>query len=515
MAGFADSPTLTGITGVSPLSTSVAFPALTILWHPDPNRVGEMFIFDDSSDGQRIGLSRLSPIFPHYSTTIAPLADPFVSRRECLEFLSTEQGLTLAPAVGQHPPSLGGEPLHSPVILSSARLAQGAVLTLGRRIALCLHLASPPPRQAPDMGLVGHSDAMNAVRASILSVADLSSPVLIRGETGTGKELVANAIVANGGRRNGPFVPINIAAVPPQLVAAQIFGHEKGAFTDAARERNGYFHQADGGTLFLDEIGLAPPDVQAALLRVLETGEVVRLGGHVPRRINVRVLAATDSDLLAQPERGQGFSPALLHRLSGVTIQLPPLRERPADLGLLFLHFLRQALAQTGDLAKLDTPANAKRPWIDAGVFVALAACRWPGNVRQLRNFATELAVKNRGASTAEAPPALLAMLNGAPSGPPNTDAATPEEQDPIAEALSRNEYQPARAARALNVSRSTIYEYLNKNPHMVRLSRLSDDEFLRYLQECGGDLRAVAKRLRVSHRAVQLRFSRIGRPRT
>jgi two-component system nitrogen regulation response regulator GlnG len=439
----------------------------------------------------------------------APLDDPFLSRQPCLELEVTNRSLKLRPLGGAQPIALGGELLDEPVVLDEGDLMRGAVLTLGRRIALCIHLAVPPSKQLQDLGFVGHSDVMNAVRTSTLSVADLSKPVLIRGETGTGKELVANAIVANGARKNKPFVPVNIAALPPQLVAAEIFGHEKGAFTDAARERNGYFHAADGGTLFLDEIGLAPPDVQSALLRVLETGQVQRLGGNVARHVDVRVLAATDSDLLERPERGQAFSPALLHRLSSATIRLPALRERPQDLGLLLLHFLRDVLAETHELGRLETPIEAKRTWLDARIFAQLAASPWPGNVRQLRNFATELAISSRGNAAAQVTPALLSMLgNDAPS-PQMATSSDPVDHDRIAEALARNDFQPARAARALRVSRNTIYEHMRKDPNLGLLSRLSAEEFHRHIEDCDGDLREVARRLQVSYRAVQLRFGK------
>jgi two-component system nitrogen regulation response regulator GlnG len=437
----------------------------------------------------------------------APLDDPFLSRQPCLELEVTNRSLKLRPLGDAQPIALGGELLDEPVVLDEGDLMRGAVLTLGRRIALCIHLAVPPSKQVQDLGFVGHSDVMNAVRTSILAVADLSKPVLIRGETGTGKELVANAIVVNGPRKNKPFVPVNIAALPPQLVAAEIFGHEKGAFTDAARERNGLFQEADGGTLFLDEIGLAPPDVQSALLRVLETGQVQRLGGNVARRVDVRVLAATDSDLLERPEHGQAFSPALRHRLSNATIRLPALRERPQDLGLLLLHFLKDVLAETRELGRLETPAEAT--WLDARVFVDLAASPWPGNVRQLRNFATELAINSRGNAAAQVTPALLSMLGNDPPSPQMATSSDPVDHDRIAEALARNDFQPARAARALRVSRNTIYEHMRKDPNLGLLSRLSAEEFHRHIEDCDGDLREVARRLQVSYRAVQLRFGK------
>jgi DNA-binding NtrC family response regulator len=198
------------------------------------------------------------------------------------------------------------------------------------------------------------------------------------------------------------------------------------------------------------------------------------------------------------------------------------LRDHRQDIGLLFLHFLRQILTQTGDLEKLNTPPTAKRPWLSAQDLTAIAMASWPGNVRQLRNFATELAVANRGASVAHLTPALLSTL--AHQLPPPTDPAGLSEQQSahatvvadqqtkhakLVDALATHDFQPARAARALRVSRSTIYDHLRKDPTLGLLSRVSDEDFRRQLDECNGDLHLLAKRLRVSYRAVQLRFNK------
>jgi two-component system nitrogen regulation response regulator GlnG len=176
---------------------------------------------------------------------------------------------------------------------------------------------------------------------------------------------------------------------------------------------------------------------------------------------------------------------------------------------VLLLHFLRDVLAETRELGRLETPMDAKRTWLDARLFVGLAACPWPGNVRQLRNFATELAIHSRGNSTAQVTPALVSMLGRSDPPPQITASSGPVDHDRITEALARNDFQPARAARALRVSRNTIYEHMRKDPSLGLLSRLSNEEFHRHVEDCDGDLLAVAKRLRVSYRAVQLRFGK------
>jgi two-component system nitrogen regulation response regulator GlnG len=199
-------------------------------------------------------------------------------------------------------------------------------------------------------------------------------PVLLRGETGTGKELVARALHARGPRRRGPFVSVNLGAIPRELAAAELFGAVRGAYTGAARDRDGYFRAARGGTLFLDEVAEAPPEVQVTLLRVLETGELYPVGGDAPIATDVRVIAATDADLDAQIRDGR-FKAPLLHRLAGSELHLPPLRERAEDLPALCAALLESIAAA----ARLPVPALAP------DFAAALARWPWRGNVRELR----------------------------------------------------------------------------------------------------------------------------------
>jgi two-component system nitrogen regulation response regulator GlnG len=326
---FRDDSTQTGLSlsqSTSSITVNVV-PALTILWHPDPTRIGSLFSFSDSGKDEVVFLSRNNPVFNFYCDKASPLADAYLSRQPILELAVRGHNLVMTPTPGAAI-ALDGKPLGARATLSSADIARSPILTIGRRIALCLHFARQPALSCPpDLGLLGNSDAMATVRQSILAVAPLSIPVLIRGETGTGKELTAQAIVSNGPRASKPFVDVNIGALPENLAAAEIFGHERGAFTGAAQSRDGYFHEANGGTLFLDEIGLAGSDVQTALLRVLETGEVRRLGGTTSRSVDVRLIAATDSTTIDRAVEGEGFSQALFHRLSASSIHLPPLRQ--------------------------------------------------------------------------------------------------------------------------------------------------------------------------------------------
>jgi two-component system response regulator AtoC len=220
--------------------------------------------------------------------------------------------------------------------------------------------------------LVGSSPAMSAVRERIRQVAPLDATVLIEGESGTGKEVVARALHASSRREAGPFVPLSCAALPESLLEDELFGHERGAFTDARRERKGRFEQADGGTLFLDDIDDMPLSVQVKLLRVLQERTIERVGSDQSRRVDIRVLAATKRPLLEWVREGR-FREDLYYRLHVVPIHLPPLRQRAGDVPLLLQHFLARH-------------ASAGKPSVSRATLAALERYPWPGNVRELEN---------------------------------------------------------------------------------------------------------------------------------
>jgi two-component system nitrogen regulation response regulator GlnG len=234
--------------------------------------------------------------------------------------------------------------------------------------------------------------------------------VLLRGETGTGKELVARALHDHGPRRGGPFVSVNLGAIPRELAAAELFGAQRGAYTGATRDREGFFRAARGGTLFLDEVGEASPEVQAMLLRVLETGEMYPVGGQAKVATDVRILAATDADLDARIREGQ-FKAPLLHRLAGYEIRLPPLRERREDIGVLFYHFAREELLALGEVHRLSPEDPYSAPWLPASIMGRLLRFAWPGNIRQLRNLTRQLVIGSRGCAQIALDPRLMAEL--------------------------------------------------------------------------------------------------------
>ena len=240
--------------------------------------------------------------------------------------------------------------------------------------------APVPPDADERLPLIGRSAAMQDIYRIIarLTTADLT--VMVNGESGTGKELVARALHDYGRRRGGPFVAINMAAIPRELIESELFGHERGAFTGATNRNQGRFEQAAGGTLFLDEIGDMPPEAQTRLLRVLQEGEFTTVGGRQPIKANVRIIAATHRDL-RQLIRTGSFREDLFYRLNVVPIRLPPLRERVEDIPILARHFLEK-VQQTGLPGKLLSEEATQR----------LQSHRWPGNVRELENLMRRLA---------------------------------------------------------------------------------------------------------------------------
>jgi two-component system nitrogen regulation response regulator GlnG len=292
--------------------------------------------------------------------------------------------------------------------------------------ALAVPAAASPlaePRDADEaLPLIGRSAAMQEIYRTIarLTAADLT--VMINGESGTGKELVARALHDYGKRRAGPFVAINMAAIPRELIESELFGHERGAFTGATNRSQGRFEQANGGTLFLDEIGDMPPEAQTRLLRVLQEGEFTSVGGRQPIKANVRIIAATHRDLRAAIRQGQ-FREDLFYRLNVVPIRLPPLRERAEDILPLARHFLERARAD-------GLPGKA----LDQGAVERLKRYSWPGNVRELENLMRRLAALcPQEVISAEVIDAELA------EAPPEPEAPTQTAPETLSRAVERH----------------------------------------------------------------------------
>lgn len=357
------------------------------------------------------------------------------------------------------------------------------VLTQAVRGAIARRRRAPAELAEVEVGggpsLIGRSPAMQEVYRVIARVVANDLTVLISGESGTGKELVAQAIHDLGPRRRAPFVALNMAAIPRELIEAELFGHERGAFTGAASRVAGKFEQAAGGTLFLDEIGDMPMDAQTRLLRVLQSGEFTTVGGARTIRADVRIVAATNKDLAQLVQSGQ-FREDLFYRLNVVPVSLPALRERRQDVPLLARHFLDRA-----------AEAGLPRKQLDPGAVAVLEGFDWPGNVRQLENLMRRIAALSRDewidadsirralGETATAPPtardagidaAVRARLERIAIEEPRAlddgslyERIIGEVERPLIEAmLARHGGNQLRAAHALGINRNTLRKRLD-----------------------------------------------------
>jgi DNA-binding NtrC family response regulator len=301
--------------------------------------------------------------------------------------------------------------------------------------------------------IVGRSPAMQEIFATIERVAPTRATVLLAGESGVGKDLIARAIHFHSPRRGRPLVKINCTAIPENLMESELFGYEKGAFTGAQTSKPGKFEQADTGTVFLDEIGDVPPAIQVKLLRILQEREFERLGSNATRRIDVRVVAATNQDLRAALEQGT-FREDLYYRLNVVPINIPPLRERKQDIPFLANHFV----------CKLAPDAGCQVESISDGAVEKLLGYHWPGNVRELENVIERSLVMCTGTrleaddiKLENAPARSTAAAQGGPPFLPEGMTLDQYEQDIIREALRRADGNKSQAARLLGLTRNAL----------------------------------------------------------
>ena len=327
-----------------------------------------------------------------------------------------------------------------------------AIEVIRRAVDESQHQAPEVPAAEETPEIIGQAPAMQEVFRGIGRLSRSHATVLINGESGTGKELVASALHRHSPRADKPFIAINTAAIPKDLLESELFGHERGAFTGAQATRRGRFEQADGGTLFLDEIGDMPSDLQTRLLRVLCDGQFYRVGGHQPVKVNVRIIAATHQDLEERVKQGL-FREDLFHRLNVIRLRLPALRERPEDVPLLVKHFLLHSANELGVDPKQPTPAALKY----------LSSMSWSGNVRQLENVCHWLTVMAPGQ---------------------NIDIADlpPELKDDAAKPLTASSWQEALAAEVMSA--------LNRGEQNILETRANEFEKIlitKALQHTGG----------------------------
>jgi len=323
-------------------------------------------------------------------------------------------------------------------------------------------------RTQADFAMIGRGAAMRAIFDKVAKTAPTTGRVLITGENGTGKELVARAVHEHSRRADGPFVKLNCAAIPSELIESELFGHEKGAFTGATQQRRGKFELADGGTLFLDEIGDMNPSAQAKVLRVLQENELERVGGGETIKVDVRVIAATNKDLAAEIAAGR-FREDLYYRLAVVPIELPPLRARREDIPPLVEHFLAQACADNGRRAKKLAPS----------AMTLMMQHEWPGNVRELKNVVERLTILTGDAEViteadvGDALPRVKSVKAEFARGTPFKDLVAAAEREIIMAALEANDHHVSNTAKELQLERSHLY----KKMRALGIDHRADDE--------------------------------------
>jgi two-component system nitrogen regulation response regulator NtrX len=327
-----------------------------------------------------------------------------------------------------------------------------------------VRVLSARDRRLSDAELLGDGAAMKKLREEIAKVAPTSGRVLVLGESGTGKELIAQEIHRQSKRAAGPFVKVNCAAIPSELIESELFGHEKGSFSGAAARRRGQFEVAHGGTLFLDEIGDMSLSAQAKVLRALQTGEITRVGSERPFGVDVRVIAATNKDLEQEVREGT-FREDLYFRLNVVPLRSPPLRERLDDVPLLAERFFQLAVRENGLRPKP----------VDAAIYDRLRAYRWPGNVRELRNICERMVIMSGDRITVADVPDDLRPKASPPPAPgaadlsrygevPLRELRDLVERDYILKKLEEHDWNITQAAQALGVERTNLHKKIKQH---------------------------------------------------
>ncbi|TDG15055.1 sigma-54-dependent Fis family transcriptional regulator [Seongchinamella unica] len=505
-------PTLSDV-----VATSASTPELrcTIVFHPRIERIGQSAVLDCAA-GECV-LGRHSPLFSAGDDAgAAPLDNGYISRR-ALQVRSAGDGVRLIRPQQASRCRAAGREVQGEVVLDNAALEAGVPLLLSHSVVLMLRrtVAAPVDETAAGAGLLGSSPVMRQLRAQIQRAAQSDLDVLVRGETGAGKELVAQAIHAGSGRAGRPLVSVNMAAIPASLAAADLFGNTRGAFTGADRARPGYFQQAEGGTLFLDEVGDTPEEVQPLLLRALQQREIQVVGGAT-RKIDVRVISATDAPLDGED---CSFKSALRYRLGTLEIDVPALREHLEDMGQLLLDALLRMAAREGRQHWIEASMREERGlarW--ARLFYDFCCYDWPGNVRQLENFAAQVVLAS--ASDPVIPETLLAQVRAASrEGEADALPTHPERRwRPLSEvseaefevAMRDARYEVAAVADALGVSRQSLYRRIGNSEKFRSASDVPLGELRSTLDACGNDVRQAAMSLQVSESGLRQRLRAI-----
>lgn len=474
---------------------------LTIVWHPDTARIGEQCVTDGA-----IGVSRYLPLFQRPGQALAGLGYMGISRDSVRIVRGADGVLELHPPASRMAVEVNGVEIHAPFTVRHGQVAAGVILGLGRAVLLCLHWMRTVPTENALPGLLGVGGAAIALRTLVRQAAATDDTVLLLGETGTGKEVVARAIHACSARSARPLVTVNMAALNDALAGADLFGAVRGAYTGATSPRSGFFGEAHNATLFLDEIGNAPVAIQPMLLRVLETGDYRALGARADLHATARVIAATDQALHAG-----AFNQALLRRLESFVIHLPPLRARREDIGVLLLHMLGEHPARDAFFAALAA---------------RFALYDWPGNVRQLRHVARRCLL----ALQAGEQPDFDSLLDEHPApAPPPASAPAPGAEQPLAvasaprkkladisaadvlQALDMHGWTIQGAARELGISRPSMYRLIRAHPHIRAAAAIPDAEIAAALAATGNAPGPAAALLKTPAEALRRQLRTLG----
>ena len=479
---------------------------LTIVFHPDLQRIGHwanLCPWETESPEAIPGELSIGRYFPEFSDR-RTLEDNYVSRLACV--LTPKRSgypdghFSLRMEAVSHADVRIGAAGHKGFVADHDALVKGVPLRVSHGVVLVLRLIACGNNDEADSHhllksiLPGASVEMARLWHQIALVAPTNLPILIQGESGVGKERVAQAVHDLSARSSQHLVVINLGAVPPDLAAAELFGSVRGAYTGAI-DRLGAFQRAHKGTLFLDEIADAPTAVQVQLLRALEQGEVQILGG-VSQTVNVRIVAATDQSTSEQ----DGFRAALHHRVAGFTLEIPPLRERPEDI-------VPQALMMLGtdvDVSELLNPRHAmETPEVAAHwarFFFDALSHRWPGNSRELRH-AVMLVAQDKSA--------MLPLIKGLQERETSGSAEALSDQH-LEQVYQAQHYEIAATAAVLGLSRQALYRRLEAHPGFVLVDDLADTDILAVMKRVKS-IKAAALELKISHHALRPRLRRLG----
>lgn len=452
-----------------------SLPRLRVLYHAELSRIGA--VTSDTSplaagDWQILG--RQTPLFGT-SGYERPLDDPAVSREQLrLRWLPGRNVFEIRPnAEARRPCRIVSteDGARDQLPVGPFELPPGTCLALGERVLLALECVQARPRRADRLGLVGDSEALWTLRDEIRDVAIFGRPTLVVGPTGAGKELVARAIHARSPRSQGPFVAVNCAALPEQLVESLLFGHTRGAFTGAERAAPGLLAAADGGTLFLDELGELSGNIQPKLLRVLQDGLASPVGAHEPRRVDFRLIAATNRDLRADVAAGR-LREDLYYRIATHVVAVPPVSARRFDVPELFFHFLERITREHPDTAWLLASGANARPAIPLAFFADLLRQPWSGNVREVQNVAEQIARLNLRPGPFRAPSFAPRLPPFLPSARDTAPREAAEIAGPRARAPSVDAGVETEIGTALGLAPKTVGKLFDDDQlHAARLA--------------------------------------------